>query len=83
MAVSTNLNLLGLVLGVVASGLMFYFPPRVQLYTEKGEPAITFVANPQEEKKSVGKRQIFFAKLGPGLLFFAFLLQLFGVWLSR
>jgi hypothetical protein len=83
MAISKLLNLVGLILGVIAAGFMFYFPPRIRMYTEKGQPIIQWVANPKEEKKSVGAWQVFFSKLGPGLLLFAFLLQLIGVWLSK
>ena len=32
------LNVCGLVISITAALLMFYFPPRVQLYTERGEP---------------------------------------------
>lgn len=34
------LNLIGLFLGAVAALLMFYFPPRTTIYTEKGEGII-------------------------------------------
>lgn len=55
---------------------MYYFPPRVALYTEKGEPYALFVANPTEDGKRWAKWQIFFSRLAPWLLSLGFLLQL-------
>jgi len=63
----------------IAAALMFYFPPRVVLYTEKGEPEASWVGNTTEPGKRLGKRQAFFSKLGPGLLILGFALQLVGV----
>ncbi len=80
--ISKALTLLGLGLGIISAALMFYYPPRIQFYTEKGAPVIPWIGNPKEEKKSVGKWQVFLSKLGPGLLILAFLVQLAGVLLS-
>jgi hypothetical protein len=55
---------------------MYYFPPRIQLYTEKDEPHLTFTGNSTKNKAGVGKWQSRMAKLGPALLVVAFLLQL-------
>lgn len=70
------LNAVGLCIGIGAAVLMYYFPPRVVLYTEKGEPYGGFVGNPTENGKLRGKWQIFFAKIAPWLLALGFLLQL-------
>jgi hypothetical protein len=45
------LNIAGLVVGMIAALLMFYFPPRIQAYTEKGEGDITFLSGPTEAGK--------------------------------
>ncbi len=42
------LNVVGLVAGLSGALLMSYFPPRIQLYTEKDEPHFTWVGNPKE-----------------------------------
>jgi hypothetical protein len=76
------LNVAGLVLNTIAAGLMYYFPPRVQQFTEKGEAFLTFVSNPKEQKASVGKRQARLTKVGPGLLALGFGLQLVSAFLS-
>jgi hypothetical protein len=51
------LNIAGLVVGMIAAFLMFYFPPRIQAYTEKGEGSITFVSVPWQVP--VAYRQVF------------------------
>jgi hypothetical protein len=76
------LNIAGLVVGMIAALLMFYFPPRIQAYTEKGEGSITFVSIPTEAGKRRGKRQVFLAKAAPIVLGLSFALQLFAAWLA-
>ena len=80
---STIFNVLGLIVGVVAAGLMYCFPPRIQLYTEDGQSIVTWLSNPREEKKYIGKWQVRLSKLGPLLLGAAFLLQMVGAFLSE
>ena len=77
------LNVVGLVAGVSGALLMFYFPPRVQLYTEMGEPHITFVGNQKAEKTGVAQWQSRLARFGPGLLVVAFLFQLAATFIAR
>ncbi len=74
---------MGLVAGLVGALLMFYFPPRIPLYTENDEPHITFVGNPKEDKAGAGRRQSRLARLGPFLLVLAFLLQLLAILIAN
>lgn len=67
---------LGLLLGLVAAVLMYYFPARVIQFTEKGEGQITWVNNSTDEGKRKGRTQIVLSKTAPWLLAMAFLLQL-------
>src|SRR2546422_7432124 len=62
--------------GLVAAMLLAFWPPRVPQYTEKGEPVISWTANPTEGGKRWGKYQLWASYAGPALLFLAFLLQL-------
>ena len=78
MSVTSLLNIAGLFMSTLAAGLMYYFPPRVQLYTEKGEPHFNWVGNPTSEGTSRGKWQSRLAQGGPRLLFIGFALQLTG-----
>jgi hypothetical protein len=73
---------IGLLIGVVAAILMACYPPRIRQYTEKGEGAVSFVANATEEGKRWGKRQQWLSAVAPRLLGLAFLIQ-FVVVLSR
>jgi hypothetical protein len=70
------------VVGIVAGLLMYYFPPRVQVFTEKGEAYITWIGNPIKEQARLGRRQRWLSNAGPGLLVIAFLLQLASALLS-
>jgi hypothetical protein len=54
MKTAVVLNVIGLFIGLVAAILMYYFPPRVTLYTENGEPPINFVGNATGEGKRRG-----------------------------
>ena len=82
MRTATILNLLGLIVGMAAAGLMYYFLPRVQQYTASGEPIVVWTSNSREEKKQLGKWQILLTRIGPALLGVAFLFQLIAVYLS-
>lgn len=68
----------GLFMGILAAGLMYYFPPRMQLFTDKGEPYVNWVGTPTSDGASRGKWQSRLAKAGPCLLFIGFALQLAG-----
>ena len=76
---SATFAIIGLLAATVAAALMFYFPPRVTLYTPKGEPIVTWVGSTTDHGSRIAKRQALLAKLGPGLLFSGFALQLVGV----
>jgi len=76
MKVSWWLNMFGLAVGMVAALLMYYFPPRVQIYTETGSGALTLTNQPTDKGKRVGKRQAFLAKAAPIALTLSFALQL-------
>lgn len=73
------LNVVGLCVGVCAAVLMYYFPPRVIQYTEKGERQIVWTANATEEGKRLGQWQMRLSQIAPWLLALAFLLQLAAV----
>ena len=79
MSTVSDLNAVGLFIGMVAAMLMYYCPPRVTLYTEKGEPYGGFVGNPTERGKTLGKWQAALSKAAPCLLALAFLLQFAAV----
>jgi len=70
------LNVTGLFIGLVAAVLMYYFPARITLYTENGEPHITWISNTTDEGKRRGKQQMWLSKAAPWLLATSFLLQL-------
>jgi len=76
MSAAWFLNVFGLVLSTIAAGIMFYYPPRVRAFTETGAETISWLNNPNPKNAAVGKRQIFFGKVGPALLGIGFLLQL-------
>lgn len=76
------LNVAGLIVSTVAAVLMYYFPPRVQLVTEKGEPVVTWTSNARPEKQSLGKWQARLSKVGPAMLAVGFLMQLTAAFLS-
>ena len=76
------LNVAGLIVSTVAAVLMYYFPPRVQLVTEKGEPVVTWTSNARPEKQSLGKWQARLSKVGPAVLVVGFLMQLTAAFLS-
>lgn len=77
------LNVAGLFFGLLAAILMYYFPPRVLLYTEKGEPEITWTGNATDEGKRRGKHQLWLSKAAPCFLATAFLLQLIATLLPN
>ena len=82
MTISVVLNVVGLFVGVVAACLMYYFPPRVTLYTEKGEPHVTWLSKETDEGKRRGKYQKWLSKAAPWILAASFLLQMVAVLLT-
>ena len=76
------LNLFGLFVGMIAALLMYYFPPRVQAYTETGAMAFTWSTDPSEEGKRKAKHQMFLANTAPIVLRLSFVLQFFAAWLE-
>jgi hypothetical protein len=82
MSIPVALNLIGLLVALVAALLMYYFPPRLLQYTEKGEPVINWVANPDEKKKAIGRWQMRASKYAPLLLCLGFLIQLIALLIS-
>ena len=78
MTVTSLLNITGLFMSTLAAGLMYYFPPRVQLFTDTGEPHFSWVGHPTSEGASRGKWQSRLAKTGSCLLFIGFAMQLAG-----
>jgi hypothetical protein len=76
MKVSWWLNVIGLVVGVAAALLMYYFPPNVQIYTDKGEPLGSWVGAPTHEGKHRVKWQKKAVKAAPLALGLSFVLQL-------
>lgn len=82
MQTSSMLNVAGLIVSTLAAALMYYFPPRLSQYTEKGEPISVWVANPTDEGKRIGPVQGRLAKAAPALLAFGFFLQLWAAILA-
>jgi hypothetical protein len=66
---------LGLVLGTIAAGLMFWFPPSLASYTEEGQRHAAFVHPSTEEGRRIGRRQAKLSWLGPLMLALGFILQ--------
>ena len=77
------LNTGGILLNLVAAILMYFYPPIVQLYTDKGEGAVTFVNSPSEEGRRKGNWHLVLSKAALALLFFGFLLQFVAAWLQK
>jgi len=73
---ATVLNVIGLSLGALAAVLMWVFPPRVQLYTDKGEPVVSFIGNATEQGLRRAKWQSMLSKISIPMLVMAFALQL-------
>jgi hypothetical protein len=82
MSCSWLLNVVGLIISTAAAVMMLYFPPRAVMYTEKGEGVVSFVSNPTEKGKLLGKWQTRLAKVGPSLLILGFAFQLIAAWIS-
>lgn len=76
------LNVVGLSVSTVAAIVIYYYPPRVQLFTKKGEPVFTWVANPTPQGVSRGALQSRLSRLSPILLALGFILQLVATILS-
>jgi hypothetical protein len=74
------LNVIGLSLGMLAAMCLAFWPPRIQQYTEKGEPFIGFTKNPTATGKRWGVLQEWLSCAGPVLLLLAFLLQFIALW---
>jgi len=68
---------------MIAALLMYYFPPRVQAYTQTGQMVGNWVGGtPTEEGKRKAKRQMFLANAAPIVLGLSFALQFFAAWLE-
>lgn len=65
----------GLIVGFIAAVLMYYFPPRVTLYTKDGAPHVTWIGDQEEGGERKGAIQAFLSRAAPWLLAAAFLLQ--------
>ena len=76
------LNAIGLLIGFVAAILMYYFPPRITLYTQNGEPYVQWVSGTTEIGKRRGLCQRNLSIAAPWLLAMAFLFQLVSTILS-
>ena len=76
MRLSLLLNIIGLAISTAGALLMFYFPPRPLMVTEKGEKALTFVSNPDPASAPIGKRQTRLSRLGPAMLALGFIVQM-------
>jgi len=63
--------------------MMFYFPPRVQMYSERGGAIGSLEGGPTDMGKRRGKWQTRLAKVGPLLLILGFAFQLIAAWISR
>ncbi len=70
------LNVAGLAISTVGALLIFYFPPRLLMVTDKGEKAITFVRNPDPASAALGKRQTRLSRFGPAMLALGFTVQM-------
>jgi hypothetical protein len=70
------LNIIGLVLNVIASGLLAFWPPLGRVFTPEGAGTITIISNPTAEGRREGVRQVWLRRLGPWLLGVGFFLQL-------
>jgi hypothetical protein len=77
------LNVAGLVLNTLAAALMFFFPPMIGQYTEKGEGVVTWVSSATEEGKRKGVRQRRWSKTALIVLGLGFSLQLMSALLQR
>ena len=82
MTMVSFLNISGLLVGFVAAVLMYYFPPRITVYTEEGAPHVFWIGEATEEGRRKGKHQRGLSKAAPLLLATAFLLQLMAAFLS-
>jgi hypothetical protein len=80
--VSIALNVIGLVVGIIAALLMFFYPWRGVSYTAKGEAEVKWLANGAEKNIARGKTQIFLSKAAPWLLALGFMLQLASVFVA-
>jgi len=78
-----SLNAFGLFTSMVAAVIMFYYPPRMKIFTEKGAEVVSFVRNPDPQNAARGKRQSFLGRFGPFLLIVGFAFQLGAAFLSR
>lgn len=76
------MNVVGLFISTVAAVLMYYFPPRGVLYSETGEPVVTWVGDPTEEGMAKGRWQARISRLSPCLLALGFSLQLLAALLA-
>ena len=79
MTIAFVVNIVGLAFATIAAFLMFYFPPVVEFYTDKGEPIVQWVGNSSEAGKNIGKRRHRLSKLSIFFLALGFLLQLASV----
>ena len=70
------LNIAALVLSVCAALLMYFYPSRIETYTEDGRRIVDWVGEPTEEGKARGRWQLRLARFSPLLLALGLLLQL-------
>jgi hypothetical protein len=70
------LTVIGLVLNLIATVLLGFWPPRGRVYTKDGAQVVTWANDPSQEGKRIGVRQERLAALGPWFLGAGFFLQL-------
>ena len=76
------LNIAGLVLSTGAALLMYFYPPRIETYTEDGRRIVDWVGEPTEEGKARGRWQLRLAKFSPLLLALGLSLQIPAAWVA-
>lgn len=69
------LNVTGLAITTIAACLMFFFPPVVTVYTDKGERVISWVGATSDKDRKVAARRRRLSQSAVGLLVLGFLLQ--------
>ena len=78
MSTAWTLNIVGLAFSTVAAVLMYYFPPRITYFTEKGEPYVQWTGKASDECKSLGVWQVRMSKTSTILLALGFFFQMLG-----
>lgn len=80
---STLINSIGLISDMVGVVILFYFGPPTLDITRDGYKILPFNPNDDaetEKNKALAKKHDLFSKIGLGLLFLGFLLQLVSNW---